>query len=667
MVNGPTNEEGYFEGFRSEWGSGELVAARPPEKLTISEWTEKYRFLQEPAEEKGPLRLKRTPYLRPILDAFLDREVEEVVVCKSAQIAGTEGMLSVVGFYAAQESAPIMVVMADEDTAKYIARERIHRMFRTLKTKERLVDESMMGLNEIVLKNGAYIAMGWASSVAKLASRPIRIVIFDEVDKPGYLVTTKEAGPISLGIERTETFFNIKIGILSTPTDEFGNISIHLTASDVIFDWHVPCPFCGQCQPLVWNLKYAWGFDGGKYRGDDGVFHNLGSVVWQGGRNATEEQIDAAGYQCGECGAVWTTLQKNTAVELGKPVPRTELPARIRKVGFHLNRLLSLLGKSGDISKLVRDYLNAIKSSDPKELQGFINSTLAQPFKQVLSATTVSDLEKCKVDLEPQHVPEEAIALTCGVDVQKYSFWFTVWAWARDYASWLIHYGQLQTWQDVEDLLFLRQYPIVGHNDRAMRIWRAGVDTGGTEKEGMSMTEEAYWWIRRNGAGRGCRVWATKGSSRPLRGMAAHGNVLDKTPSGRPIPGGLQPVLIDTGQAKDALHYRFGQAKEHLPMGAYLHSGTDKVFFDHIKAEEKRRDNRGRVEWVEVSRDNHLLDASVIAHALADPTWPGGGIQLLRDPVVVLKGPRLPELPVQAGMQQGASGRVSIRSDWLGR
>jgi hypothetical protein len=38
---------------------------------------------------------------------------------------------------------------------------------------------------------------------------------------------------------------------------------------------------------------------------------------------------------------------------------------------------------------------------------------------------------------------------------------------------------------------------------------RAGIDTGGGDRdEGMSMTEEAYAWLRRNGVGRGCRVWA---------------------------------------------------------------------------------------------------------------------------------------------------------------
>ena len=640
------------------WFPEERIIWEPPELLTISEWAEKYRMLTEPAEEKGPLRLRRTPYLRPVLDAFLDPEIEEVVLCKSAQIAGTEGMLSVIGYYAHQEAAPIMVVLADEDTAKYISRERIQKMIQSSREMSALVDQDKFGIIEISLLNGAYIAMAWASSVAKLASRPIRVIIFDEVDKPGYYVQTREANPISLGIERTETFWNKKIGILSTPTDENGNICRRLEACDAVFDWHVPCPYCGQHQPMVWSMKYSWGFENGQYRDISGAMKSLGGVVWEGGRNATHEQVEAAGYRCGECGEVWSTVQKNMAVENGRPSPRAEIPSVLRRVGFHVSRLYSLLGKSGEIPKLVRDFISALKSPDPKDLQGFVNSTLAQPFKQVVAVKDESDLKSCLIqELPPMTVPNEAIALTCGIDVQKYGFWFTTWAWARDHTSWLIHYGHLATWEDVEHLLFQTEYG-------GMRIWRAGVDTGGGEKYGgISTTEEAYWWIRQHGVGRGCRVWGTKGASNAMQGIAQLGKPLDKAPSGRPIPGGLQLVMLDTHQIKDMLHHRFQQAKLGMPMGAYVHAGTDHVFFSHIMAEEKRRNRRGGEEWVKVKPDNHLLDCSVIAHALADPTWPGGGgVQNLRGRVGSASA--IAAQQVQPSQQSRRS--IKFRSQFMG-
>jgi hypothetical protein len=92
-------------------------------------------------------------------------------------------------------------------------------------------------------------------------------------------------------------------------------------------------------QPLRWSLKHAWGFEAGQYRGEDGEMRPLGQVRWEGGHEATPEQIEAAGYECGSCGALWSTVEKNVAVERGRMVAR-ELPEhQPRKVGFHLNRL----------------------------------------------------------------------------------------------------------------------------------------------------------------------------------------------------------------------------------------------------------------------------------------------------------------------------------------
>jgi phage terminase large subunit GpA-like protein len=612
----------------------------PPEELAISAWAEKYRVLRPPAEEQGPLRLQRTPYLRPLMDAFDDPTIETVVFCKSAQIAGTEAMLSVIGKYAHDGGNPIMLVLADEDTAIYISEKRVQTMFRSSEALAALIIEERMNQKEITLANESYICLAWASSVAKLASRPIRIVIFDEVDKPGYYITTKEADAISLGIERTESFFNRKIGILSTPTVEEGNIWRELSSCDIIYDWHVPCPACGQFQPLRWSLKYCSEFEEGAYRGVDDKRHPLGQVIWEGGQDATPEQIEAAGYQCGTCQALWTTIEKNRAVENGQPVARMTPSLHPRKVGYHINRLYSLLGKSGDIPKLVADWIIAVKSGDLRKLQGFINSTLAEPWRHVVSTSSESAILKAKVDtLLPQTVPQQAVCLTAGVDVQKYGFWFVIRAWAADYTNWLVHYGQLATWDDVEELLFNTLYPIAGNGDKhageepkGKRIWRAAIDTGGGEgfEEGLSMTEETEIWIREHLLAGGCRIWGTKGASRPLAGMLSLGIARDKTPSGKPLPGGLQIISLNTDKLKDMFHYRLQQAIEGNPGGAYLHAATEKTYVAHILAEEKRVDRKtGAETWVRIKRRNDLLDCECMAAACVDPEWPGGGLNLL--------------------------------------
>jgi phage terminase large subunit GpA-like protein len=286
----------------------------------------------------------------------------------------------------------------------------------------------------------------------------------------------------------------------------------------------------------------------------------------------------------------------------------------------------------------------------------------------VVMKSSESAILKARVDLDPQTVPGKAIALTCGIDPQKVGFWFTVRAWERNFNSWLIHYGFLPTWDDVENLLFKTEYPQDG-SEKKYRIWRAAIDTGGgkfNDKE-PSMTEEAYWFVRLNGVGRGCQVWATKGSSRPLAGKMAKGKLIDQVPSGASLEGGVQLMLIDTSQMKDTIYYRLGNAVEKDPMAAYLHREVKKDYAKQILAEEKQLDEKGQQVWVQVGTDNHYLDTECLAHACADPEWIGGGVNILSAALDIEKRKR--EAIVRAKKKRDVKGikKSYSRPDWLDR
>jgi hypothetical protein len=50
------------------------------------------------------------------MDATLDPNIEIIVFCKPAQIAGTTAMENVVGYFSTSEHTPIIFVLADTDT-----------------------------------------------------------------------------------------------------------------------------------------------------------------------------------------------------------------------------------------------------------------------------------------------------------------------------------------------------------------------------------------------------------------------------------------------------------------------------------------------------------------------------------------------------------------------
>ena len=59
-------------------------------------------------------------------------------------------------------------------------------------------------------------------------------------------------------------------------------------------------------------------------------------------------------------------------------------------------------------------------------------------------------------------------------------FYFVVRAWARDGRSWLVQYGFLDDWSQVDRLLD-STWPVEDREDVVMPLWRAAVDIGGHE------------------------------------------------------------------------------------------------------------------------------------------------------------------------------------------
>jgi phage terminase large subunit GpA-like protein len=238
-------------------------------------------------------------------------------------------------------------------------------------------------------------------------------------------------------------------------------------------------------------------------------------------------------------------------------------------------------------------------------------------------------------------------------------------AWTAELTSWLIHYGFLETEDDVDKLIYESSYP-VGDTGRTMRIFRACKDTGGGEKyEGMSMTEEAYYWLIKNRGRGGVAVWGTKGASNSLPGMLKIGEPILSTPSGKKLPAALRLLHIDTHKAKDQYHYRLQLAAQedtrNLPGAAFLHSGTGADYAEQILAEEKQIVDKGAEEWVNPhQRPNHLLDAEILASVCVEMEFPGGGLRLLAD--------RLRQQTLSDSDNKSKSAKVAVtKSSWMKR
>jgi phage terminase large subunit GpA-like protein len=535
------------------------------------------------------------------MDAFSDPSVERVVVMSSAQIGKTEIANCVIGFYIDHDPSPMLVVEPTIDVGKSWSKDRLSPMIRDTPCLTRKVaDVKSRSTSNVQLHKqfyGGHITIAGANSAASLRARPIRIVLCDDIDAFPASAGT-EGDPVSLAVKRTTTFWNRKIGLFSTPTDEgISKIEAEYIKSDRR-KYHVPCAHCGEFQVFTFD-----------------------NVKWP------KSEPSKAQYECPFCKGTITDNDKARMVLHGEW--RKESPEVKRIAGFWINELYSPWVSFGQIAE--KFYAS---KDDPQTLKVWTNTSLGESWKQVVVSRTSDNLFKARCALKPQTVPAEAVALTCGIDQQMAGYWFVVRAWAANMTSWLIHYGFLPTEEDLDTLVFNTQYPVEG-SDRSMSIWRAARDTGGTKgkEQDTSMTEAAYWWIVKN-QGRGPALFGTKGASANQATRFKVGEPLMQTPSGKALPQWFRIITIDTDVMKDYFHYGLDQAISQGPNALYLHAETGEDYIKQITAEEKRINRRGVAEWVKLRRDNHILDGEILAISLAQPQWVGGGVNLLRRPAV---------------------------------
>ena len=553
------NELGY-----PPWIMDALAILRPPEKLTVSEWADKYRVLSElDSASPGQWHTAKTPYLRAVMDAFNDDFIHEITFCAGTQLGKTAAEQNMIGYAVAQDPAPMLVVYPSEKLAKFTSEKRLQPMIKLSPALADKFDER--GSKDLELSlGGMYIALVGANSPSELSSRPVRYIFFDEIDKfPKW--TGAEAGPLELAAERTKTFYNRKIVKVSTPTLKTGNIWQGWETADIQYRYYVPCPHCGEMQTLEFR-----------------------QIKWMDGADETEARM-AAYYECKYCHETIDDRHKPAMLRMGEWRGEVKAKGRAHKVAYHLNSLYSPWLTFGDIAA------KFISSKDePALLMNFINSWLAEPWEDK-SSKLKSDVVMGKaLPYERGRMPEEAQLLTCGIDVQLDHFYFAVRAWGAHMTSWLVDWGRVETWADLETVIN-RNYADMNGVVRNVNL--ACIDSGYN-------TDDVYTFCARHMD----VLVPSKGSSLPMKSRYSV-TILDKQAAGF----GLRLYVMDTNQMKNFIASRMTiDAGAHGSWNVY--KGIEREYADQICAEQRveQKDKKGRVSvvWEKISSHaaNHLLD-----------------------------------------------------------
>lgn len=238
-----------------------LSKLRPPPPLTVSQWADRYRVLSaESSAEPGRWHTEKAPYQRAIMDAIGDPHVRSVVVMSAAQIGKTDAfILNPLGYYMDYAPCPVMCMQPTLDMGQTLSKDRIAPMIRDTPRLTGLVDtKSRYAGNTVMKKNfpGGHITIVGANSPSSLASRPIKVLLADEIDRYPKSAGT-EGDPLDLAKKRQTTFWDYKTVMVSTPTIKGDSRIEDAYLLSTQEEWNVPCPECGAYQPFLWeNVKF---------------------------------------------------------------------------------------------------------------------------------------------------------------------------------------------------------------------------------------------------------------------------------------------------------------------------------------------------------------------------------------------------------------------------
>ena len=541
----------------------------PPPKLTVSEWADKYRILSpESSASPGRWFTSTVEYLREPMNMVGRPGVQEIVMMTSAQVGKSSFIENVIGYFMENDPCPILHVSPTISSMKMFSKERLAPMIRDCPTLRRLVKDakSRDSENTIEAKKfpGGNLAMVGSNAPAGLASRPVRVLVADEIDRFERSAGT-EGDPLKLAIKRTTTFWNRVVLYVSTPGVK-GNSRIEESydRSDKRKRW-CPCPDCGEFQTLRWA-----------------------QVKWTDGNAAT------AYYECEHCGSIWNDMRRNAAVRAGEWRAEGSFTG---VVGYHLNQIYSPLAPLADG---VREFLEC--RTHPELYKTWVNTFLGETWEEQGARMDWSDISDHRSEWDDP-VPMGVTIITVGGDMQDDRIELEWVGWGDDFKSWSLKYRKIygdpstpEFWRDVRAALSETLiHPVFGElSPRAICI-----DSGG------HYTQEVY------------RFTASVPRCVPIRGVGGQGRPLVGKPT-RGNLGGVQVFNLGVDTGKELVTARLRVHDPDSPGYCNFPADRDDEYFRGLTAEKlMTRFHKGfkRQEWTKVYARNEPFDCRVYATA----------------------------------------------------
>lgn len=558
------------------------AAWKPPPRLQVSEWAEQFRFLSpEASAEPGKWQNLRAPHLVAPMDALSPYDEAERVVGKfSSQTGKTEVILNYIGYIIDLDPGPILAIQPNvTPMGEAFSKDRVAPMLRdspTLAAKSATA-KSRTSASTITHKtfDRGHLTIAGGNSPAGLASRPIRYLVADELDR---WEVTKEGDPLLLARKRQQTFRarrRSKELIVSSPTYDDIGICVEYDACTQQFEWQLQCQHCGAYQ-----------------------FPTIGAFSWDG------KDASTVRYVCTECGGEHTLADEFAVKASGGWVQVKDGPRRA--VGFWMNQFASPFARWDDT---IQEWIEA--QGDPAKMQAVTNTCFAQAWEGIGERIEPNSL-RMREEVYADEVPEGVDVITMGCDVQADRLEVEVVGWSAMRESWSLAYhilpGEPTSEEVWDDLIDLYATVYTHANGASMKAVALCVDSG-------AFTSHVYDFVKR---AHDRSIYPIKGAS----GMSRDQIDMDKRAvmrrSSKRLRNGKPAEILGVDNIKRTI-YSYFAVGEGRPGYCHFPVGRSEEYYDQLTGERlvvvKVRGKRAERRWKAIHPNVEALDCRVYAYA----------------------------------------------------
>lgn len=575
------------------------TVVKPPERLSVAQAAEKYRYVNNPGSFVGEWSNDETPYMVEPMDECASTLFRSVCFVGPAQSGKTDSLIvNYVVYTSVVDPRDVMIVQTTAASARDFAKRRIERLFRASKDVGNTVLPGKQNKNiyDTRFKAGTMLTLSWPS-ITELSGKPISSVALTDYDRMEQDVDG-EGSPYALSYARTRTFGRHGMAIVeSSPGFEVENPRAWIPASIheapptqgilAIYNmgdrrrWYWPCPHCDEAF--------------------EGEFHHL---RWP--ESADKMECAEQAYMvCPKCGGILTFGgdEKNgipSRRELnirGRWVKDGELwlpnhgtitgkPVRSTVGSFWLKGVAAAFA---DWKSLVFSYLSAMeeyeKTGDQQALKTTTNVDQGLPFTPIgqNSGRLPEEIKARALDLGERIIPDGVRFLIASIDVQRNKFVcqvqgigvggdttvidrFNVLKSERldedGERLWVNPGSYEEDWRLLVDAVLKKTYPLADGSGRSMQVKVTLCDSGG--REGVTTNAYNFWrWLRDDqGENYHRRFQLIKGASK-LTAPRVQISYPDSDRGDRRAGamGEVPILLINTNVLKDALDHMLGRTE----------------------------------------------------------------------------------------------------------